>query len=91
MLGAHSTADFAKPACGQVERAMIRQSDKKPGIIEYLKSPPTRQRLVELIGAMGLTVRHLLRRRAPLITLWLPFQPYSLKALLRPDFEHPSF
>jgi arsenate reductase (glutaredoxin) len=47
---------------------MIRQSDKKPEIIEYLKAPPTRQRLVELIGAMGLTVRHLLRRRAPLIT-----------------------
>jgi arsenate reductase len=42
---------------------MIRQSGEEPEIIEYLKSPPTRKRLVELIRAMGISVRNLLRRK----------------------------
>jgi len=32
---------------------MIRQSGEEPVIIEYLKNPPTRERLKELIAAMG--------------------------------------
>jgi arsenate reductase len=43
--------------------AMIRQSGEEPEIVEYLKAPPTRERLIELINAMGLTVRQLLRRK----------------------------
>jgi arsenate reductase len=42
---------------------MIRQSGEEPEIVEYLKAPPTRERLIELINAMGLTVRQLLRRK----------------------------
>jgi arsenate reductase len=40
---------------------MIRQSGEEPVIIEYLKNPPTREKLVALIKAMGIPVRALLR------------------------------
>ena len=42
---------------------MIRQSGVEPEVIEYLKTPPTRERLVELIKAMGIAPRDLLRRK----------------------------
>ena len=42
---------------------MIRQSGEEPEVIEYLKNPPGRNRLVELINAMGISVRALLRER----------------------------
>src|SRR5262249_53981588 len=43
--------------------AMIRQSGEEPVVIEYLKSPPTRERLKELIQAMGIPVRAVLREK----------------------------
>lgn len=43
--------------------AMIRQSGEEPEVIEYLKTPPSRERLVELIAAMGITPRDLLREK----------------------------
>lgn len=43
--------------------AMIRQSGEEPIIIEYLKHPPTRERLIELIEAMKIPVRKLLREK----------------------------
>jgi arsenate reductase len=56
---------YHNPACGTSRNtlAMIRQSGEAPEIIEYLKTPPTRERLVELIKAMGLPVRQILRRK----------------------------
>jgi arsenate reductase (glutaredoxin) len=43
--------------------AMIRQSGEELVVIEYLKNPPTRERLKELIQAMGIPVRALLREK----------------------------
>jgi arsenate reductase (glutaredoxin) len=43
--------------------AMIRQSGEEPAVVEYLKTPPSRERLVELINAMGISVRALLREK----------------------------
>jgi arsenate reductase (glutaredoxin) len=43
--------------------AMIRQSGEEPTVIEYLKTPPSREKLVELIAAMGIPVRALLREK----------------------------
>lgn len=43
--------------------AMIRQSGEEPQVIEYLKTPPSREKLVELIAAMGITPRKLLREK----------------------------
>jgi arsenate reductase len=49
---------------------MIRQSDETPEVIEYLKNPPSRARLIELIQAMGISVRALLRKRARPTRSW---------------------
>jgi len=56
---------YHNPACGTSRNtlAMIRQSGTEPAVIEYLKDPPTRQRLIELIADMGISPRDLLRRK----------------------------
>lgn len=56
---------FHNPACGTSRNvlAMIRNSGVEPTIVNYLKTPPGRARLVELVAAMGITVRDLLRRK----------------------------
>ncbi len=56
---------YHNPACGTSRNtlAMIRQSGEEPVVIEYLKDPPTRARLVELIAAMGIKARELLRQK----------------------------
>lgn len=54
---------YHNPDCGTSRNtlAMIRQSGEEPEVIKYLKNPPTRERLMELITAMGITPRELLR------------------------------
>jgi len=56
---------YHNPACGTSRNtlAMIRQSGEEPVVIEYLKSPPSREKLVELIKAMGIRPRDLLRQK----------------------------
>ena len=56
---------FHNPACGTSRNvlAMIRNSGVEPTIVEYLRHPPGRERLVALIHAMGIGVRGLLRRK----------------------------
>jgi arsenate reductase len=56
---------YHNPACGTSRNtlAMIRQSGEEPEVIEYLKTPPSREKLVELIAAMGISPRDLLRRK----------------------------
>lgn len=56
---------YHNPDCGTSRNtlAMIRQSGEEPEVIEYLKNPPSRQKLVELIAAMGMTPRQLLREK----------------------------
>ena len=60
-----SVTIYHNPACGTSRNtlAMIRQSGEEPQMIEYLKNPPSRERLIELIGAMGISVRALLRQK----------------------------
>lgn len=41
--------------------AMIQKSGEKPVVIEYLKTPPSRERLIQLLKAMGMSSRELLR------------------------------
>ena len=43
--------------------AIIRQSGEEPQVIEYLTKPPSRERLVELIEAMGITPRQVMREK----------------------------
>ncbi|HVX76804.1 MAG TPA: arsenate reductase (glutaredoxin) [Bradyrhizobium sp.] len=56
---------YHNPDCGTSRNtlAMIRQSGVEPTIIEYLKTPPSRAKLKELITAMGIPVRALLREK----------------------------
>jgi arsenate reductase len=56
---------YHNPGCGTSRNtlAMIRQSGVEPEVIEYLKSPPSRERLIELIAAMGIPTRTLLREK----------------------------
>jgi arsenate reductase len=56
---------YHNPACGTSRNvlALIRNSREEPRIVEYLKSPPSREELVDLIRSMGIGVRGLLRQR----------------------------
>ena len=60
-----SVTIYHNPDCGTSRNtlAMIRQSGTEPEIIEYLKNPPSRERLNDLIAAMGIPVRALLREK----------------------------
>lgn len=56
---------YHNPDCGTSRNTlrMIRQSGEEPEVIEYLKTPPSRRKLVELTAAMGITPRQLLREK----------------------------
>lgn len=56
---------YHNPACGTSRNtlAMIEQSGVKVEVIEYLKTPPTREKLVGLLAAMNMRPRDLLRRK----------------------------
>lgn len=83
---------YHNPNCGTSRNvlAMIRQSGEEPEIIEYLKTPPTRERLVALIGEMGIAVRDLLRRKGtPYDELGLDDPGLSDEALIDAMMGHP--
>jgi arsenate reductase (glutaredoxin) len=58
---------YHNPACGTSRNtlALIRNAGIEPEVIEYLRDPPARERLLELIATAGLTVRAVLREKAP--------------------------
>jgi arsenate reductase len=60
-----SVTIYHNPSCGTSRNtlAMIRASGEEPEIVEYLKTPPDRARLLALIEAMGISVRALLREK----------------------------
>ena len=56
---------YHNPKCGTSRNTLglIRNAGIEPHIIDYLKSPPTRTLLKELIARAGLTVREALREK----------------------------
>lgn len=83
---------YHNPACGTSRNtlAMIRQSGEDPVVIEYLKTPPTRERLKELIAALGMPVRGLLREKGtPYKELGLDDPKWSDDELLDFMLAHP--
>ena len=56
---------YHNPACGTSRNtlALIRNSGAEPVVIEYLKTPPGKERLQQLIEAMGTGARALLRQK----------------------------
>jgi len=56
---------YHNPSCGTSRKVlgMLRQSGTEPKVIEYLKTPPSKAELKNLLKQMGMTPRQLLRRR----------------------------
>ncbi|WP_025035088.1 arsenate reductase (glutaredoxin) [Bradyrhizobium sp. DOA9] len=83
---------YHNPACGTSRNtlAMIRQSGTEPAVVEYLKSPPSRDKLKELIASMGIPVRALLREKGtPYKELGLDDPKWSDDQLLDFMIAHP--
>jgi arsenate reductase len=80
------------PACGTSRNtlAMIRATGVEPIVVEYLETPPSRAKLVELIAAAGLTPRALLRQKGtPYAELGLADAALSEDALIDAMLAHP--
>ena len=83
---------YHNPACETSRNvlAMIRKSGVEPHIIEYLKCPPTRLLLTQLLARAGLTVRQVLREKGtPYHELGLGNLSVSDDALLDAIEMHP--
>ncbi|MCA1468771.1 arsenate reductase (glutaredoxin) [Bradyrhizobium sp. IC3195] len=83
---------YHNPACGTSRNtlAMIRQSGVEPDVIEYLKTPPSRDKLKELIASMGIPGRALLREKGtPYKELGLDDPKWSDEQLLDVMIAHP--
>ena len=70
---------YHNPACGTSRNtlALIRNTGIEPNVIEYLKTPPTRSELIQLIQDAELTVREAIRKNV---------DPYRDLALDREDW-----
>ncbi|MBR2120886.1 MAG: arsenate reductase (glutaredoxin) [Pseudomonadota bacterium] len=83
---------YHNPDCGTSRNtlAMIRQSGAEPTVIEYLKQPPDRAGLIELIAAMGVSVRSLLREKGtPYTELGLGDPKWTDNELIDLMLAHP--
>jgi arsenate reductase len=83
---------YHNPACGTSRNtlAMIRRSGEEPRVIEYLKTPPSRQEVVRLLGAMGMSPRQLLRQKGtPYDALGLADPKWTDDQLIDFMMEHP--
>jgi arsenate reductase len=87
-----SVTIYHNPDCGTSRNtlAMIRQSSVEPEIVEYLKTPPSRETLIALIRAMGIPVRALLREEGtPFRELGLDDPKWSDDELIDQMLAHP--
>ena len=78
-----SVTIYHNPGCGTSRNtlAMIRQSGVEPIVIEYLKTPSSRSRIVELVAAAGMSLRDALRKKDT------PYEALGLADLTRSDDE----
>lgn len=83
---------YHNPACGTSRNvlAMIQNSGEEPLVIEYLKIPPSRAELSDLIQRMGIPVRSVLREKGtPYHELGLDNPDLTDDALLDAMMAHP--
>ena len=83
---------YHNPKCGTSRNTLeiIRQFGEEPEVIEYLKTPPSRAELVEIIKATGLPVRDILRKNGtPYEELDLDNDKWSDDELIDFIIEHP--
>lgn len=87
-----SVTIYHNPACGTSRNVLglIRNSGEDPTIVEYLKTPPSRPELVDLIARMQVPVRALLRRKGtPYDALGLDDPALTDNQLIDAMMEHP--
>ena len=83
---------FHNPACGTSRNtlALIRHAGIEPTVVEYLKTPPSKEKLKTLVAAMGTPVRALLREKGtPYAELGLEDPKWSDDQLLDFMLAHP--
>jgi arsenate reductase (glutaredoxin) len=83
---------YHNPECGTSRNtlAMIRNAGIEPHVIEYLKTPPSRAMLEQLIERAGISPRALLREKGtPYAELGLGDESLSDGALLDAMMAHP--
>ena len=83
---------YHNPDCGTSRNtlAMIRNAGVEPHVIEYLKTPPSRELLTRLIARMGISVRELLREKGtPYAELGLDDPKWSDAQLIDLMLQHP--
>ncbi len=83
---------YHNPACGTSRNVLglIRNAGIEPTVIEYLKTPPTRDELISLISSMGVPVRAVLREKGtPYAELGLGDPALGDDALLDAMMAHP--
>lgn len=83
---------FHNPACGTSRNtlALIRHAGIEPRVVEYLKTPPSRQELRELLAQMDMPVRALLREKGtPYAELGLADPKWTDEQLLDFIGQHP--
>jgi arsenate reductase len=83
---------YHNPECGTSRNtlAMIRNAGIEPHVVEYLKTPPSRALLIELIDRAGMTPRDLLREKGtPYAELGLGDTSLSDEALVDAMIAHP--
>lgn len=76
---------YHNPKCGTSRNtlALIENAGIHPEVIEYLKTPPSKQELKELIAKMGMPIRDVIRAKEPLyLELKLDNMELSEDALL---------
>ena len=83
---------YHNPECGTSRNtlALIRNAGIEPHVVEYLKTPPSRALLVQLIARMGIATRALLRESGtPFAELKLDNPALSDEELLDAMMTHP--
>jgi len=83
---------YHNPQCGTSRNvlALIRNTGVEPVVIEYLKTPPARDKLLELIAQMAIPVREIMRRKEALYdTLALNNPSLGNDALVDAMLAHP--
>ena len=83
---------YHNPACGTSRNvlALLRHAGLEPQVVEYLKTPPTREQLRALVAAMGMPVRELLRaKEARYAELGLADAKWSDEQLIDFMVQHP--
>lgn len=80
------------PACGTSRNtlAMIRAAGIEPTVVEYLKTPPSREELVKAIADAGLTIGKAVREKGtPFAELGLGDPATTDDQLIDAMIEHP--